>query len=92
MGYNIDVTTEQNMKLTKTQNIVRDLVAAYDAGLLTKEHALYEATCVYSEMLKPASREDNQALLTAITQAAYIALLEAIITHYVNGQKVTVSY
>ena len=80
------------MKLTKTQNIVRDLVAAYDTGLLTKEHALYEATCVYSEMLKPASKEVNQDLLTAITQAAYIALLEAIITHYVNGQKVTVSY
>ena len=77
------------MNLTKTQNIVRDLVAAYDTGLLTKEHALYEATCVYSEMLKPASKEVNQDLLTAITQAAYIALLEAIITHYVKGQNLT---
>mgnify|MGYP001277755273 FL=1 len=77
------------MELTKIQNIIRDLVAAYDTGLLTKEHALYEATCVYSEMLKPASKEANQDLLTAITQAAYIALLEAIITHYVEGQILT---
>ena len=69
------------MNLTKTQNIIRDLVAAYDTGLLTKEHAMYEATCVYSEMLKVGQ--------TGITQAAYIALLEAIITHYVEGQILT---
>ena len=77
------------MNLTKTQNIIRDLVAAYDTGLLTKEHAMYEATCAYSEILKPTSKEENQDLLTAITQAAYIALLEAIITHYVEGQILT---
>ena len=69
------------MNLTKTQNIIRDLVAAYDTGLLTKEHAMYEATCVYSEMLKVGQ--------AGITQAAYIALLEAIITHYVEGQILT---